>query len=171
MKKLLLLFVCISFGLSESWAQYNRTETAIPESEVPELIKKIHQEKYPGAFVTSWQVKTNKAATTPNPIYVVNFKLDGRQGHKSFYTETDGFMAYIGFINQYDLPEPIQVYATQYLEDDYIKYGQIIQLEKPYIFLYRVKVNNKGQLEYFYFDKYGNKIDKKNIAPKVFSYI
>ena len=88
MKKLLLLFVCISFGLSESWAQYNHTETAIPESEVPELIKKIHQEKYPGAFVTSWQVKTDKAATTPNPIYVVNFKLDGRQGHKSFYTDS-----------------------------------------------------------------------------------
>lgn len=170
-KYLLLLTIAVFLVCSSLQAQYNQNMTSVFENEVPTAVKQMHIQQYPAAFNTKWQVKNVKYLNIDQVIYVVNFKMYGRQGHKAFYNEDEGFMAYVGFVNSRDLPENIQIKGIEYVEDDFIKYGQIIQLEEPYIFLYRLKVNNTGQLQYFYFDKYGNKIAKENLAPQIFAYI
>jgi|GEM_PF-3355531 len=170
-KYLLLLTFAMSLVTTSTIAQYKQDIVSVSENEVPVEIKQMHNQKYPAAFNTKWQVKNVNYLKSDNQIYVVNFKMDGRVGHKAFYNENQGFMAYVGFVNSMDLPENIQLKGIEYVQDDFIKYGQIIQLEEPYIFLYRLKVNNTGQLEYFYFDKYGNKLAKENLAPLIFAYI
>ena len=100
--------------------------------------------------------------------YKVIFKDNGLLGQKAFY-DTEGFVGFVGHIYGKNLPESIQIKATSYFDINTVKQGQIIELNEPYIFIYRLKINNQGLLEHVYFDKYGNVLDKNNLPSKIFT--
>ncbi|MFT5673922.1 MAG: hypothetical protein ACI9JT_002577, partial [Polaribacter sp.] len=49
--------------------------------------------------------------------------------------------------------------------------AELIDLENPQQFIYRVRLNAEGQLTYLYFDPNGNPIDKFKLPREIFLFI
>lgn len=153
-------------------AQYNELRsTRISPVEIPEEILRNHNNNFPGALNYQWEKRTARFLNENEAYFVVDFKNRGTRGHKAFYDMNNELIAYVSFVETMNLPEAIQLSASQYLTGSYVKSGEIIQLGPEGAFLYRVRINNDGLLKYVYFDRYGNLVDKRKISPKVFSFI
>lgn len=167
--------LCIVFLIATSTmlAQYNEIETLdLSADEVPMEVLANHRSRFPGSFNYEWQRQNARFIDLDESThFVVHFKKDGRMGHKAFYDANYNFVAYVGFVQNLNLPESIQDQAPEFLLGSYVKSGEIIEMGAPSMFIYRVRVNSQGLLKYLYFDKYGNILDKRNLSPKVFSFI
>lgn len=154
-------------------AQYNDIDvTSMSRDILPEAVLKDHTRRFPNVIDIEWTKQTARfIAQDGGSFYVVRFKKDGHSGHKSFYDSQNNFVAYVGHVAAFSLPDPVKDQATTALSDSYIKAGEIIELGNPSLFIYRVRVHSEGYLRYIYFDKYGNQIDKRNLHPSVFSFI
>ena len=171
-KLLLSLFVTL-ISVSILFSKYNEiVNTALDNNEIPQEIIKTHQNKFFGAVTDQWSKQKAKFIDHENnEYYVVSFRKDGRGGHKAFYDGNHNFVAYVGYVASYNLPENIQLTATNQLQNSYVKFGELIEIGNSKMFLYRVRINNDGLLKYVYFDKEGKLLERKNISPKVFSFI
>ena len=154
-------------------AQYNDIEvTSLSRDMVPKDILTNHAQRFADVLEVEWTYQSARFIAQQNgAFYVVRFKKDGHSGHKAFYDAENNFVAYVGFVTNFSLPDIVKDTAAGSLAGSYIKSGEIIELGNPSFFVYRVRVHSDGYLRYLYFDKYGNRIDKRNLAPTVFSFI
>lgn len=174
MRYLKIFVVAASIILSGNlFGQYNDIEvSSLTRDMVPNEILSNHAKRFSNVLDVEWTYQSARFIAHENgSYYVVRFKRDGHSGHKAFYDADHNFVAYVGYVSNFSLPDVVQDIAAQSLAGSYIKSGEIIELGNPSFFVYRVRIHSEGYLRYLYFDKYGNKIDKRNLAPTVFSFI
>jgi hypothetical protein len=174
MKKLTLLVLAALF-LSPycSSAQYHSIKrTNIKEAEVPTAVRNAQRKQFYDGFVTEWQIH-EKDDSWENDLthYMATFKKDGRFGNYAYYSPQGVLFAYSLFVNPFDLPESIQELSQASYEGSRIKSAELIDLEDPKLFIYRIRMNNEGQLNYLYFDINGNRFDKNRLPLKIFTFI
>jgi len=174
MKKttLITLFLAV-FSVSFSWAQYHSiSRTVIQESEVPLAVIDSQRTQFYDGFVTEWQIH-QKDDSWENDLthYMATFKKDGRFGNYAYYSPEGTLYAYSLFVNPYDLGESIQELSQKSFEGSRIKSAELIDIEDPQVKIYRIRMNNEGQLNYLYFDINGNPIDKNRLPIKIFTFI
>jgi hypothetical protein len=174
MKKLtLLVFAALILSPICTFAQYHSIKrTVIQESEVPSEIIDAQRKQFYNGFVTEWQIH-EKDASWENDLthYMATFKKDGRFGNYAYYSPKGTLYAYSLFVNPFDLGESIQELSQKSFEGSRIKSAELIDIEDPQVQIYRVRMNNEGQLNYLYFDINGNRIDKNQLPVKIFTFL
>jgi hypothetical protein len=155
------------------FAQYDAVDRfSIDEREVPSAVINAQRNQFLDGFVTEWKLH-NKNIDRENDLthYMAIFKKDGRQGNRSYYSTSGDLLAYVVFINSFDIPETIQIDVKEKFEKSKIKAGEFIDLENPKREFYRIKLNNDGLLQYIYYDKLGRQLQKRNLPIEIFSFI
>lgn len=102
---------------------------------------------------------------------MATFKKQGRLGNYAYYTPEGELLAYSLFVDGFDLPDNIQEYCFRNYNQSRIKAAELIDLENPQQFIYRVRLNAEGLLTYVYFDNNGNPIDKFKLPREIFLFI
>ncbi len=154
-------------------AQYsNINRENIDTNDVPENVAQAQKEQFRNGFVTNWKVhKKDKKVQNDTPYYMATFKKQGRLGNYAYYSEEGDLLAYSLFVDSFDLPENIQEYCFRNYNQTKIKAAELIDLENPQQFIYRVRLNAEGLLTYLYFDTNGNPVDKFNLPREIFLFI
>ncbi len=155
------------------FGQYSDIERSeIPEGQVPSAVLVSQQREFNQGFVTGWKIHTkNNALAEDVDYFMATFKNKGRLGNYAYYTVTGELLAYSLFVDARDLPENIQEYCFRNFNNSNIKSAELIDLENPQQFIYRVRLNEDGILNYLYFDNNGNVIDKFKLPLKIFLFI
>ena len=174
MKKLITLtFVIVFLCPISTHAQYHSIKrTVIQESEVPLSVIDAQRKQFYDGFVTEWQLH-QKDDSWENDLthYMATFKKDGRFGNYAYYSPQGELYAYSLLVNPFDLGESIQELSQKSYEGSRIKSAELIDIENPQVQIYRIRMNNEGQLNYLYFDINGNPIDKNRLPMKIFTFI
>lgn len=166
------LFVAL-ISISNGWAQYHsHSRTIIKESEVPIAVIESQRKQFYDGFVTEWQIH-EKDDSWENDLthYMATFKKDGRFGNYAYYSPEGTLYAYSLFVNPFDLGESIQELSQKSYEGSRIKSAELIDIEDPQVKIYRIRMNNEGQLNYLYFDINGNRINKNQLPIKIFTFL
>jgi hypothetical protein len=155
------------------FAQYsNIAREDINTIDVPELVTRAQRNKFNDGFVTKWKVhKESDKVENDAPYYMATFKKKGRLGNYAYYTEQGDLLAYSLFVDSFEVPANIREYCFRNYNDAKIKAAELIDLENPQQFIYRVRLNADGQLTYLYFDANGNPIDKFKLPKEIFLFI
>ncbi|MEL6810291.1 MAG: hypothetical protein AAFP76_03030 [Bacteroidota bacterium] len=167
-----LLFITF-FSTTTVWSQYHSIDRkVVKNSDVPMEVKAAQRTAFRDGFVTEWQIHV-KDDSWKNDLthYMAIFKKDGRFGNYAYYSPEGELFAYSLFVNPMDLPEIIQENTQNYFEGARIKSAELIDLEKPKTYLYRIRLNNEGQLKYLYFDRNGKPLDKNWLPIQIFTFI
>ena len=172
--KTTLYFVLIFCILPTSgFSQYSSIERrVIDRTEVPEAVIKSQRNQFPDGFVTQWKIHTRDVSVDQDiTYYMATFKKDGRLGNYSYYSPAGKLYAYSIFISAFDLPEYIRNQINNEMSGWFIKAAEMIDLEDPHRYIYRVRLNNNGQLRYLYFDGNGEPISKNKLPANIFAFL
>lgn len=172
MKHPLLLSILL-LSITIATAQYQDIErTKIEKSQVPEAVTDAQQRQFREGFVTQWKLHLqNNKYQDDVTYYMAKFKKGGAHGNYAYYSTEGELLAYSLFKNGFDLPESIQDYCFTNFRDTKIKSAEFIDLENPKQFIYRVRLNQQGQLQYLYFSNDGQLIEKERLPAKIFLFI
>jgi hypothetical protein len=173
MKNSLCIAVSIFFFTQSIFAQYSSIDRkAINTSEVPDLVTTAQRTKFSDGFVTKWKLhKESDKVENDKPYYMATFKKQGGLGNYAYYTEQGDLLAYSLFIDSFNVPANIREYCFRNYNNAQIIAAELIDLENPQQFIYRVRLNAEGQLTYLYFDTNGNPIDKFKLPREIFLFI
>ncbi len=173
MKNTIYITVSLFFFTQSIFAQYSSiARETISTNEVPEVVTKAQRNKFNDGFVTTWKVhKESDKVENDTLYYMATFKKKGRLGNYAYYTEQGGLLAYSLFVDSFEVPANIREYCFRNYNDAKIKAAELIDLENPQQFIYRVRLNADGQLTYLYFDTNGNPIDKFKLPREIFLFI
>jgi hypothetical protein len=173
MKYTLYINICLFFFTQSIFPQYSSiSREAINTNEVPELVIKAQRDKFSDGFVTNWKVhKESDKVENDIQYYMATFKKKGRLGNYAYYTKHGNLLAYSLFVDSFEVPANIREYCFQNYNNAKIKAAELIDLENPQRFIYRVRLNADGQLTYLYFDTNGNPIDKFKLPREIFLFI
>jgi hypothetical protein len=173
MKNILYITVSLFFFTQITFAQYSSIgREDINTNEVPELVTNAQRNKFNDGFVTKWNVhKESDKVENDALYYMATFKKKGRLGNYAYYTEQGDLLAYSLFVDSFEVPANIREYCFRKYDNAKIKAAELIDLENPQRFIYRVRLNADGQLTYLYFDTNGNPIDKFKLPREIFLFI
>jgi hypothetical protein len=173
MKNTIYITIVTLFLYTSVLAQYsNIKRTILTTDEVPKEVQLSHQRQFNDGFVTGWKLhKRNVERPGDVEHYMAAFKKQGRLGNYAYYTQTGELLAYSLFVDGKDLPGNIREYCLRNFNTSSVKSAELIDLENPQRFIYRVRLNAGGSLNYLYFDSNGNKIDKFKLPAEIFVFI
>ena len=173
MKNTLYIGISLFFFTQFIFAQYsNIARETITTNEVPEVVIKAQRDQFRDGFVTEWKMhKESDKIENDRPYYMATFKKKGRYGNYAYYAEEGTLLAYSLFVDSFEVPANIREYCFRNYDNAKIKGAELIDLENPQQFIYRVRLNADGQLTYLYFDANGNPIDKFKLPKEIFLFI
>lgn len=173
MKNTLYIAVSLFFMSQSILSQYSSiAREVISTAEVPEVVILAQRNQFSDGFVTEWKMhKESDKIENDTPFYMATFKKKGRLGNYAYYTEQGTLLAYSLFIDSFEVPANIREYCFRNHANAQIKAAELIDLENPQRFIYRVRLNTDGQLIYLYFDTNGNPIDKLKLPREIFLFI
>ncbi len=173
MKTTLLSSVLLLCFITNGIGQYKDVDRqTINESSVPSEVIRAQNMQFNDGFVIGWKLHVkNKLIQDDLTYYMANFKKNGRVGNYAYYSEIGTLLAYSVYVNSFDLPEGIQDYCNTHFQQKKIKSAELIDIENPKRFVYRVRLNNDGMLRYIYFDNNGNVIEKHKLPTEIFAFI
>ncbi|MCH2490756.1 MAG: hypothetical protein MK211_11460 [Flavobacteriales bacterium] len=146
----IIFFLSCTVGINGQIA--DRTQSTIPESEVPEAVFMNQQELFPDGFITEWQLQRDFDMADSDAVrYIAKFTEASNPGFSASYLPTGELIFYSQFMQAVELPETIQLRTRSDFGDFQIDSANFITVFNPKREIYRIRLRDNNRLKHAYY--------------------